>query len=55
MTQVNEVLFEHLFQEIVYYILDHSCPDANTEPDHEIAFYKIERIGFHNGQRIIEK
>lgn len=53
--QVNSTLFEHLFMELVYYTLDNSVGEDSAEPDHEIAFYKIERIGFTNGQRIIER
>lgn len=56
MTQeVSEVLFEHLFQEIVNHIVDHSNEDGSEEPDHEIAFYKIERLGFSMGQRLAER
>lgn len=52
---VNAVLFEHLFMELVFHTLDTSHPDDSNEPDHEIAFYKIERIGFTIGQRVVER
>lgn len=51
---INEVLLEHLFMEIVFHTLDNSLQEDSTEPDQEMAFYKIERIGFNIGQRIIE-
>lgn len=40
--------------EIMFHTLDTSLQEDSSEPDQEMAFYKIERIGFTIGQRIIE-
>lgn len=53
--QVNEVLFEHLFMEIVYHHIEQSKIEGHGQPDYDLAFYQIERIGFTMGQRIIER
>jgi hypothetical protein len=54
MAPINETLLEHLFMEIMFHTLDTSLQEDSNEPDQEMAFYKMERIGFTIGQRIIE-
>lgn len=58
MTLVNELLCEHLFMQLVFHALDQAKADHPDLPEKEIndmAFYKVERIGFSMGERIIEK
>lgn len=53
--QVNEQMFEYLFMEVVNYTLNNSVSKETNEPDQEITFYKIERLGFAVGTRIMER
>jgi hypothetical protein len=54
---MHEGLFHILFAEIVQITLQKSIPDNSNsiEPDQELAFYQIERIGFQVGQRLIDR
>lgn len=58
MAAVNEILCEHLFMQIVFYAVDQARADHPDLPEKDIndmAFYKVERIGFSMGERLIEK
>lgn len=54
---MNEGLFHLLFAEIVKTIVSKSFPDNSdsAEADQELAFYRIERVGFQVGQRLIDR
>lgn len=54
---MNETVFKQLFVELVELSLRQSIPDDSeiNEPDQELAFYRIERIGFQVGQRLVNK
>ena len=49
---MNETLFNSLFVQLVDLSLRQSIPNDSEipQPDHELAFYRIERIGYAVGQ-----
>lgn len=64
--QVNAVLFEHLFMQIIFTVTEHqeriatqqqhpSDPNRSNQPDNEIIFYRIEKLGFTVGQSLIDR
>lgn len=60
--QTSSTAFNLLFMQLAFRALEESRPmsreGATTleeQPDHEAAFYKIERLGFQVGQRLIER
>lgn len=54
---MQEGLFQLLFGELVHNTLQRSVPENSDlhEPDQELAFYRLERVGFHVGQRLIDR
>ena len=54
---MHEGLFHLLFAQLAQITLEKSIPPDSDlqEPDQELAFYRIERIGFQVGQRLIER
>ena len=54
---MNETPFKLLFVQLIDISLRQSIPDDSEEahPDQELAFYRIERIGFQVGQRLIDQ
>ena len=55
MALVNAALFELFFMETTFQILRDSQSDDHPTPDHEIAFHKVELLGYVTGQRIMER
>lgn len=49
----NKFLFDAIFQQIVQYAVDQSRVDGAA--DYELAFYKVERVGFAAGQHLLDK
>ena len=54
---MNETLFKVLFMQLIDVSLQQSIPEDSEipKPDQELAFYRIERIGFQVGQRLIDR
>lgn len=54
---MNETLFKLLFVQLIEISLRQSVPDDSEEPqpDQELVFYRIERIGFQVGQRLADR
>ena len=54
---MHEGLFHLLFSQLVQIIISKSIPEDTDliEPDQELAFYRIERIGFQVGSRLIDR
>lgn len=54
---MNESFFKLLFMQAVESALSQSVPEnaEDNAPDQELAFYRIERIGFQVGQRLIDR
>ncbi len=54
---MHEGLFQLLFVQLVQTTISKSIPENSDsfEPDQELAFYRIERIGFQVGQRLIDR
>ena len=54
---MNDTLFKVLFVQLIEISLKQSIPDDSEipQPDQELAFYRIERIGFQVGQRLINR
>lgn len=54
---MTETLFKSLFVQLIELSLRQSIPDDSEipQPDQELAFYRIERIGYQVGQRLIDR
>lgn len=54
---MNDTLFKSLFAQLVDLSLRQSVPEDSdvTQPDQELAFYRIERIGFQAGLRLADR
>lgn len=54
---MNETLFNSLFVQLVDLSLRQSIPNDSEipQPDHELAFYRIERIGYAVGQKLADR
>ena len=54
---MNDTLFKLLFVQLIELSLNQSIPDDSEirKPDQELAFYRIERIGFQVGQRLVDR
>ena len=54
---MNETLFNLLFVELVDLSLRQSIPHDSEipQPDQELAFYRIERIGYSVGQKLVDR
>jgi hypothetical protein len=49
----NKFLFDAIFQQIVQHAIEQSRVDGAA--DYELAFYKVERVGFAAGQHLLDK
>ena len=49
----SKFLFNVIFQQIVQYGIEQSKVDGAA--DYELAFYKVERVGFAAGQHLLDK
>ena len=49
----SKFLFDAIFQQIVQYAIEQSKVDGTA--DYELAFYKVERVGFTAGQHLLDK
>ena len=52
-TMTSKFLFDAIFQQIVQYAIEQSRVDEAA--DYELAFYKVERVGFAAGQHFLDK
>ena len=54
---MNETVFKQLFVQLIELSLKQSVPEDSEipQPDQELAFYRIERIGFQVGQRLVSR
>lgn len=54
---MNDSVFKLLFIQLTESSILHSVPDdsESSQPDQEMAFYRIERIGFQVGLRLIDR
>jgi trafficking protein particle complex subunit 6 len=54
---MNETVFKQLFVQLIELSLKQSVPDDSEipQPDQELAFYRIERIGYQVGQRLVNR
>lgn len=53
--QVNTVVLQLLFMQVIQKALEDSRPSGADIPDQEAAFYRIEQLGFNAGQRLVER
>ncbi len=54
---MNETVFKQLFVQLIELSLRQSVPDDSEEPqpDQELAFYRIERVGYQAGHRLVNR
>lgn len=52
---VNKFLLDVFFVQVLHYAIDQTHNKPEDLQDNELAFYKIERIGFLTGTRLLSK